>query len=404
TGTPCRIKKGSIDFTKCEELFGDPDPEPFSYRTREFHVKQYSCWLTYTNEKTHDIIRKNLHRSPLYAGRIIGIGPRYCPSIEDKVVKFADKKRHQIYLEPEGIDTDEIYANGLPTSLPSDVQLEFVHTIQGLENAEVAKFGYAIEYDCMPPTQLKQTLETKTIENLFLAGQVNCTSGYEEAAAQGIYAAFNSICKFKAKEPFILDRSEAYIAVLIDDLITKGTNEPYRMFTSRAEFRLLLRQDNADERLMKYGYEFGLIKKEIYEKMLENKSKAEKLIEDLKSIKSENISLDKWLKRPEMTIESIPSGNLDFNVYSNDILRKVEWDMKYEGYIKRQEMEVSKFKKLEKRKLPEDIDYSKIKGLRREAREKLTGIRPASIGHAARIPGMTNCDISLILVYCKKSL
>ena len=319
-------------------------------------------------------------------------------------MKFADKKRHQIYLEPEGIDTDEIYANGLPTSLPSDVQLEFVHTIQGLENAEVAKFGYAIEYDCMPPTQLKQTLETKTIENLFLAGQVNCTSGYEEAAAQGIYAAFNSICKFKAKEPFILDRSEAYIAVLIDDLITKGTNEPYRMFTSRAEFRLLLRQDNADERLMKYGYEFGLIKKEIYEKMLENKSKAEKLIEDLKSIKSENISLDKWLKRPEMTIESIPSGNLDFNVYSNDILRKVEWDMKYEGYIKRQEMEVSKFKKLEKRKLPEDIDYSKIKGLRREAREKLTGIRPASIGHAARIPGMTNCDISLILVYCKKSL
>lgn len=402
TGTPCRIQKDTIDYSKCEELRGDENPEPFSFRTKKLDIEQCLCWLTYTNQTTHDIIRKNLHRSPLYAGRIVGVGPRYCPSIEDKVVKFADKTRHQIYLEPEGWGHDEIYANGLPTSLPADVQEEFVHTLPGLENCKINKYGYAIEYDCLPPTQLKPTLETKKIENLYLAGQVNCTSGYEEAAGQGIIAAYNVIHKFRGLNPFVLDRSEAYIGVMIDDLVTVGTNEPYRMFTSRAEFRLLLRQDNADERLMKYGGSINLLPATTYVKNLEEMKIVNSAIDQLKKAKIDNTSLDRWLRRPEMNIKNLPKSEIDFSGVEERLIRKIEWDVKYEGYIKRQEIEVAKFKKLEKRLLPPDIDYSKIIGIRREAKDKLSKINPASIGQASRIPGITSCDISLLLVYSEK--
>ncbi len=402
TGTPCRLVKHSIDFSVCEEQPGDADPEPFSFRTEKLNPDQMSCWLTYTNAKTHEIIRKNLHRSPLYAGRIEGIGPRYCPSVEDKVVKFSDKERHQIYLEPEGRDTEEFYVNGLSTSLPQDVQIEMVHSIRGLENAQLIRFGYAIEYDCFPPTQLSHSLETKKVENLFFAGQINCTSGYEEAAAQGLMAALNVICKFKGKPPFILDRSEAYIGVLIDDLVTRGTNEPYRMFTSRAEFRLLLRQDNADERLMKYGFEFGLIDKNTFEQMLERKTRVDSVIENLRRTRAQNNSLDQLLRRPNSNFKSLPINKLQIGHLSHFDIRKIEWDIKYEGYIKRQIVEVAKFKKWEKRKIPDSIDYTKIHQFGREAREKLSKIRPVSIGQASRIPGINSCDIAILAVHCER--
>lgn len=402
TGTPCRLRQKSINFSVCEEQPGDQDPEPFSFRTEKLSLKQMSCWLTYTNQKTHEIIRKNLHRSPLYAGRIEGIGPRYCPSIEDKIVKFSDKERHQVYLEPEGRDTEEFYVNGMSTSLPQDVQIEMIHSVKGLENAELMRFGYAIEYDCMPPTQLKHSLETKRVENLFFAGQVNCTSGYEEAAAQGLMAGLNVISKLKGKPPFVLDRSEAYIGVLIDDLVTCGTNEPYRLFTSRAEFRLLLRQDNADERLMKYGYEFGLIPGKTYERMMDRKQAVESAMSILKSTKIENNTLDKILRRTEVTINTLLKKGLQLGSFDDCVYRKVEWDVKYEGYIQRQLADVEKFKKLEKRKIPESINYSDIRGLSREAREKFSKVRPISIGQASRIPGLSSCDVSILLVYLQK--
>lgn len=402
TGTPSRLLDTSIDYSRCEEQLGDPNPEPFSFRTEKINLKQASCWLTYTNEKTHEIIRKNLDRSPLYAGRIVGIGPRYCPSIEDKVVKFADKPRHQIYLEPEGWDTNEIYVNGLSTSLPKDVQEAMIHTIPGLERAEILRYGYAIEYDCLPPTQLRPSLETKRIENLFLAGQVNCTSGYEEAAAQGMMAGLNVVRKLKGEPPFVLSRSEAYIGVLIDDLVTRGTNEPYRMFTSRAEFRLVLRQDNADERLMKYGHQFRLIDRLTYETMLSRKKIIEEVIEKLKSTRVANASLAKILSRPEESFNSLPNNVLHSSNLDENMVRKIEWNVKYEGYTKRQFSEIEKFSKLEKRKIPDALDYSFVKGLGREAREKLSKIKPVSIGQAARIPGITSCDISILLVHCKR--
>ncbi|MBI4368159.1 MAG: tRNA uridine-5-carboxymethylaminomethyl(34) synthesis enzyme MnmG [Candidatus Omnitrophica bacterium] len=399
TGTPCRLRKNTIDFSVCEEQLGDRPPEPFSFRTAKLNLEQMSCWLTYTNQKTHDIIRKNLHRSPLYAGRIEGIGPRYCPSIEDKVVKFADKERHQIYLEPEGRNSEEFYVNGLSTSLPQDVQIEMVHTIPGLEHAELMRFGYAIEYDCMPPTQLKHSLETKLVENLFFAGQVNCTSGYEEAAAQGLMAGLNVIRKLQKQPPFALDRSEAYIGVLIDDLVTRGTNEPYRLFTSRAEFRLLLRQDNADERLMAYGYQFGLISPEVFGRMTEKKKVIDGIIDELRNTKVKNASLHKILRRTESSVNTLIKHNIELSNIDESSLRKIEWDVKYEGYIRRQLFEVERFKKLEKRRIPQEIDYTAIRGLSREAREKLAKIRPASIGQASRIPGLSGCDVSVLLVY-----
>lgn len=399
TGTPPRLDARTIHWELLEPQPGDDPPEPFSFRTEKIEAEQLPCFLTYTNAKTHEIIRKNLHLSPLYAGRIVGIGPRYCPSIEDKVVKFHDKERHQIYLEPEGRDTIEIYVNGLSMSLPKKVQEEIVHSMIGLEEAGVIRWAYAIEYDCLPPTQLKHSLETKRIENLFLAGQVNCTSGYEEAAAQGVMAGLNVIRKLRGEPPFVLDRSEAYIGVLIDDLVTRGTNEPYRMFTSRAEFRLLLRQDNADERLMKYGREFGLIPEEIYERCQKKYERVRSEISRLRLTRFENATLDQWLRRPENDYKKLLEKGLGNGPLSEEEIRHVEFSVKYQGYILRQLSEVHRFKHVEKKSIPAGLDYSLIRGLSREAREKLNKVKPASIGQASRIPGISPCDLSLVAVF-----
>ena len=404
TGTPPRLHRDSIKWSVLEEQKGDNPVQPFSYKTKKIKRKQMSCYLTRTNEKTHKIIEKNLHRSPLYAGRIIGVGPRYCPSIEDKIVKFPDKKSHQIYLEPEGPKTNEIYVNGFPTSLPKDVQEKAICLIKGLEKAKILRYGYAIEYDTAIPTQLKHTLETKKIKNLFLAGQINCTSGYEEAAAQGLIAGLNVIRKIKNKEAFTLDRSEAYIGVLIDDLVTCGTNEPYRMFTSRAEFRLLLRQDNADERLMPYGKCFGLISEKEFKKFL---GKREKIQKEIKILKKKRIGKDtiyQYLKRPEISLNILKTKKLHSCRLSPDEILGVENEIKYEGYIARQKIEVQKFKKTEKKKIPANFQYSKIKGFRRETREKLEKIKPESVGHASRIPGISMCDLSLLAVYLARPI
>jgi tRNA uridine 5-carboxymethylaminomethyl modification enzyme len=402
TGTCPRLHADSIHWEILEEQKGDEPPPPFSFRTKKLNLEQLSCFLTYTNEKTHELIRQNLHRSALYGGRIVGTGPRYCPSIEDKIVKFADKTRHQLYLEPEGRQTKEIYVNGLPTSLASDVQEKVVHSIVGLEKAEILKMGYAIEYDCAPPTQLKHTLETKKIRNLYFAGQINCTSGYEEAAGQGLVAGLNIVRKLRDEDPFILDRSEAYIGVLIDDLVTKGTNEPYRMFTSRAEFRLMLRQDNTAERLMKYGYEFGLISKKVYQ---DNLAKAERIrieIDLLRKKKHGNHTLEKILKRPGVSYKHILSNNLHSSSLTESEIEIVESEIKYEGYITRQIAEIKKFKRLEHKKIPDDFDFNLLKGIGCEAKEKLSKIRPDSIGHASRIPGISPCDLSLIAIHLEK--
>lgn len=403
TGTPPRLDARSIHWEVLEPQFGDDPPEPFSFRTEKFEINQLPCFLTYTNQKTHEIIRKNLHLSPLYAGRIVGIGPRYCPSIEDKVVKFHDKERHQIYLEPEGRDTAETYVNGLSMSLPAEIQKEITHSMRGLEDAEFIRWAYAIEYDCLPPTQLRHSLETKRIENLFLAGQINCTSGYEEAAAQGLMAGLNVIRKLRKKPPFILDRSEAYIGVLIDDLVTRGTNEPYRMFTSRAEFRLLLRQDNADERLMRYGREFGLISEEVYEKSVKKYERVKSEITRLKTRRVGNSTLEQWLRRPGNDYALLLRNGLGNGPLTAEEIRHVEFNIKYDGYITRQLSEIARFKKLERIQIPPNTEYSNIQGLSREAGEKLSKIKPASIGQASRIPGISSCDLSLLAVFIESS-
>ncbi|MDD5226661.1 MAG: tRNA uridine-5-carboxymethylaminomethyl(34) synthesis enzyme MnmG [Candidatus Omnitrophica bacterium] len=402
TGTPPRLHQKSICWELLEEQRGDQPPHPFSYRTKKLVCEQLPCYLTHTNEKVHEIIRKNLNRSPLYAGRIAGIGPRYCPSIEDKIVKFSDKKSHQIYLEPEGRDTPEIYMNGFSTSLPKDVQEAALHQIRGLESAEILKFGYAIEYDAAPPTQLKHSLETKKIKNLFFAGQINCTSGYEEAAAQGLMAGYNVIRKLCGSGEFILDRTEAYIAVMIDDLVTCGTNEPYRMFTSRAEFRLLLRQDNADERLMFFGHQFGLISEENFAEFNERMDRMRRDTEELKIKRTGNDTLYQFLKRPEVSYKQLILNGLHSSKLSDDEIHCVETEIKYEGYIGQQRREVQKFSKLEKRKIPVNLNYDDVPGIGREAKEKLKKIQPESIGHAARIPGISSCDLSLLAVYIEK--
>lgn len=402
TGTPPRLDARTIHWEILEPQFGDEPPEPFSFRTEKLEVEQLPCFLTYTNQETHRIVRENLHLSPLYAGRIVGIGPRYCPSIEDKVVKFHDKERHQIYLEPESRSTKEIYVNGLSMSLPADVQEKIVHSMKGLEEARFIRWAYAIEYDCLPPTQLKHSLETKRIENLFLAGQVNCTSGYEEAAAQGLMAGLNVIRKFKGGGPFILERTESYIGVLIDDLVTRGTNEPYRMFTSRAEFRLLLRQDNADARLMKHGFEFGLIPAEVYEKSKTKYHRVDSEILRLRNTRYQDTTLERWLKRPENNYQEILKFGLGNGPLSEEEIRHVEFNIKYEGYISRQVAEARAFKHLERRHIPEFICYTEISGLSREAREKFSKVRPESIGQASRIPGISPCDLSLLSVYLEK--
>ncbi len=420
TGTPARLNKRSLDFSKMSEQPGDDVIVPFSFETEKIEKDQVPCWLTYTNTDTHEVIKKNIHRSPLYSGNITGIGPRYCPSIEDKVVRFSDKEHHQVFVEPMGIGTEEMYLQGMSSSLPEDVQVEFMRTIPGLENVKVMRSAYAIEYDGIDATQLKLSLEYKKIEGLFSAGQINGSSGYEEAAAQGIVAGINAAMKIQNREPLILDRSQAYIGVLIDDLVTKGTKEPYRMMTSRAEYRLLLRQDNADLRLTSLGREIGLISEERYEKFLEKKELIEKEIERLKNtylppneavlkyLESRNstaiksgIQVTELLRRPEISYESL-SQVCELPELPRAVREQVEVAVKYEGYIKRQMQQVEQYKKLEGRKIPQPIDYNEIQGLRLEARQKLSQIRPDSIGQASRITGVSPADISVLLIYLEQ--
>ena len=418
TGTPARVNRRSIDFSKMEIQKGDENIVPFSFEDEINNLEQVDCYLTYTNEETHKIIRENLHRSPLYAGKIEGTGPRYCPSIEDKVVRFSDKPRHQAFVEPVGLDTDEMYIQGLSSSLPEDVQIALYRTIPGLENAEFTRSAYAIEYDCIDPSNLKLSLEYKGIDGLFMAGQTNGTSGYEEAACQGLIAGINAAQKIKGKEPVILDRTQGYIGVLIDDIVTKGTNEPYRMMTSRAEYRLLLRQDNADLRLTEIGHEVGLISDERYQKFLNKKRNIEKEIQRLKNTivkptKEVNELLIKCgtselttgtkmaelLKRTELNYDILKSIDVDRPELTLQEKEEVEIQVKYEGYIKMQEAQVEKFKKLETKLLPDNINYEEINGLSLEARQKLNKFKPRSIGQASRISGVSPADISVLLIY-----
>lgn len=423
TGTPARVDKRTVDFSKMAEQTGDENIVPFSFTNtpEDLEREQVSCWLTYTNQETHKIIMDNIDRSPLYSGNIKGTGPRYCPSIEDKVVRFADKERHQVFLEPEGNYTNEMYIGGMSSSLPEDVQIKMYHTVPGLEHAEIVRNAYAIEYDCINPLQLKASLEFKNISGFFSAGQANGSSGYEEAAAQGIIAGINAARKVKGLEPLVLDRSQAYIGVLIDDLITKGTNEPYRMMTSRAEYRLLLRQDNADLRLTEIGHEIGLISEERYQQLLYKKIQikeeinrlidttvgaSEKVQTFLKSHKSTPLqsgsTLAELLKRPELSYDLLNEIDDNRPELPRDVAEQVNIELKYEGYINRQMRQVDQFIKLETKKIPDNIDYHDVYSLRKEAEQKLSEIRPSSVGQASRISGVSPADISVLLVYLEK--
>jgi tRNA uridine 5-carboxymethylaminomethyl modification enzyme len=407
TGTPPRLDAKTIDFSKTGPQYGDDPPPPFSHSTEKITNPQLPCHITYTNSETHKIIRSNLDRSPLYSGRIKGIGARYCPSIEDKVVRFAERERHQVFLEPEGLETKEYYANGIPTSLPYDVQVKLVRSIAGLEEAEIMRPGYAIEYDFVYPTQLKHNLETKAIDGLFLAGQINGTSGYEEAAAQGLIAGINAAMKLQGREPIILGRDVAYIGVLVDDLITKGTNEPYRMFTSRAEYRLLLRHDNADLRLMDKGYEIGLLDKEVYQRFVEKRSL---INEELQRLKKARIKIDEnkyetleqILKRPEITYKFVDENSPPEKSLSDEIKKQVEIQVKYDGYITRQIEMAERLKKIENRTIPKDFEYTSVNGLSKEILGKLQEVRPANLGQASRISGVTPAAISLLMITIEK--
>ncbi len=424
TGTPARIDKRSIDFSKMEEQFGDEKVIPFSFETdrASLNKEQVSCWLTYTNEITHNIIRSNIDRSPLYSGAIEGTGPRYCPSIEDKVMKFPDKERHQVFIEPEGNYTNEMYISGMSSSLPEDVQYKMYRSVPGLENAKIVRNAYAIEYDCINPMQLKPSLEFKNISGLFSAGQMNGSSGYEEAAAQGIIAGINAARKLNGLDPVVLDRSQAYIGVLIDDLVTKETHEPYRMMTSRAEYRLLLRQDNADLRLTKIGYEIGLISEERYNSLVEKERLILKETERLKNkmvggnakvqeflsahestpLKTA-VSMADLLMRPELNYELLAEIDPEREILPEDVTEQVEIELKYSGYIERQQRQVEQFKKTESRRIPENLNYDDVPSLRIEARQKLKKIRPENIGQASRISGVSPADISVLLVYLKQN-
>ncbi len=420
TGTPARIDKNSIDFSKMEEQKGDEFVVPFSFTTKieDVQIDQVSCWLTYTNEKTHEIIRNNLDRSPLFSGAIEGTGPRYCPSIEDKVVKFSDKNRHQVFIEPEGLDTNEMYVGGMSSSLPEDVQYAMYRSVPGLENARIVRNAYAIEYDCIDARQLKSTLEFKNVEGLFSGGQFNGSSGYEEAAAQGLIAGINAARKLQGKEGIVIDRSQAYIGVLIDDLVTKENHEPYRMMTSRAEYRLLLRQDNADLRLTKLGYEIGLIDEERYQKLL---IKEKQIQEEIERVEHTNIGtseevqmlldiymstplvsgikLSELIRRPELNYQCLAPIDPKRKSLPYDVAEQVNINIKYEGYIKRQQRQVEQFKKLEDKRIPEDIDYDEVHSLRIEAKQKLKEMKPSSIGQASRIAGVSPADVSVLLIY-----
>ncbi|MEO7319030.1 MAG: FAD-dependent oxidoreductase, partial [Chthoniobacteraceae bacterium] len=417
TGTPCRLHGRTIDFTRCQPQVGDEPPRPFTFMTEYlacsrhdifslnhwdagmFHVEQLPCWTTYTNPQTHDLIRANLDKSPLYAGRIEGVGPRYCPSIEDKVVKFADKDQHQIFLEPEGRHTEEYYVNGVSTSLPIEVQYGFIRTITGLENAEIMRPGYAVEYDYFPPTQLLHTLETQRIPHLYFAGQINGTSGYEEAGAQGLVAGANAALKVLGKPAFTLSRADAYLGVLIDDLVTKGTPEPYRMFTSRAEHRLLLRHDNADLRLTPLAREAGLIDDHRWQRFQEKTATLHQLRKFCTGTAYDGMRVHHWLKRPENTAASLPeSVRAGFH---EELWETVEVEYKYAGYISRQEIEIEKFRLREDKRIPADIDFDTVPSLRPESRQKLAKIRPETLGQAGRISGVTPADVAILSVFLK---
>lgn len=421
TGTPPRVNKLTVDTDKMEIQPGDDEPRAFSYETTETNMDQLPCWLTYTNEKTHEFIRDNLHRAPMYSGVIEGQGPRYCPSIEDKIVRFADKSRHQIFLEPEGRETLEMYVQGLSTSLPEEIQQPLLRTIDGLENVEMMRTGYAIEYDAIVPTQLWPSLETKRVVNLFTAGQINGTSGYEEAAAQGIMAGINAARKVRGEEPVILDRSQAYIGVLIDDLVTKGTNEPYRLLTSRAEYRLLLRHDNADLRLTDLGYEVGLIPEERYRRFRKKREAIEGEIQRLRetilkptpevqallrkvgsSELDHAVELSKLIKRPEVKIEHIHQLSPPEEPVAPEVAEQVEIQLKYEGYIKKSLQQVEKMRKMENKRIPDWVDYDQVKGISSEAKEKLNQVRPLSLGQASRISGVNPSDISILLIHLEQ--
>lgn len=420
TGTPCRINGRTIDFSRCEKQVGDEIPTTFSYLPERlknepneifslnhseggrFHVEQIPCWITYTNSRTHDIIRKNLDKSPLYAGKIEGAGPRYCPSIEDKVVKFAEKDRHQVFLEPEGRHTLEFYVNGVSTSLPMDVQYEFIRTIPGLDNAELMRPGYAVEYDYCPPTQLRHTLETKLIPNLYLAGQINGTSGYEEAAGQGLLAGANAALKLQAKSPLILGRADAYLGVLVDDLVTQGTPEPYRMFTSRAEHRLVLRHDTADFRLTPIANQVGLVDSERWQKTKDKLGDLERLREFADKTSYDGIKLAAWLKRPENFSANLPSAVR--SGYRAELWDALEVDLKYAGYIFRQNIAIDRLKKQDNKRIPQGLDFLAIRGLRVEAQHKLAAIQPETLGQAARISGVTPADLALLAVWMDRPI
>ena len=418
TGTPPRVNAHTIDTNQMEIQPGDEDPLPFSFSTEQITQPQIPCYLTYTNEKTHEVIRENLHRSAMYSGRIVGIGPRYCPSIEDKVTRFAEKTEHQVFVEPEGLDTDEIYLNGISASLPEDVQVDMVHSIKGLENAEIMRFGYAVEYDFAPATQLQPTLETKEVPGLYFAGQLNGTTGYEEAAAQGLMAGINAALKVQGENPLILDRSQAYIAVLIDDLVTLDIREPYRMFTSRAEYRLALREDNADLRLTEIGRKIGLVKDDVYDKFQKKASSIESELKRLDEIRlvpnastvdrlakivetgelKQPTLLADLLKRPELRYEHIVDLVPPQEELPHAVKEQVEIQIKYDGYIQRQQRQIHQFKRLENLRIPDTFNYADVRGLKTEAREKLEKIRPASIGQASRLPGVSPADISILMV------
>lgn len=423
TGTPQRIDKNSVDFSVLKEETGDDEYWTFNTENEIYYDKdkQEKCYLVYTNENTHNIIKENLSRSAMYGGYAEGIGPRYCPSIEDKIVRFADKERHQLFLEPESLYYDDLYLQGFSTSMPTDVQEKMVHSLKGLENAKILKYAYAIEYDAINPLQLKPSLETKVINNLFTAGQINGTSGYEEAAGQGIIAGINAVKKIQNKEPLILKRNESYIGVLIDDLVTKGTKEPYRMLTSRAEFRLLLRHDNADIRLRKYGYEAGLISEEKYNKLIEKENNIDKLINELKETKISNKNITQnilnqmkteklengtnlytFLKRPEITIDLLLKENILENKYDKEVYNQAQILIKYEGYINKELKEVEKLLKLESKQIPKDIDYNKITNLASEAKQKLISVAPETLAQASRISGVNPADLSILAIYLKK--